>query len=259
MLQQLTDQHFEAFRRNKPVLLTHGHQHFLRSFNGAGGAQRHGPALNTELPGQGFQFLYRRQASTLEIFFIDCPAREVGLREAHAAHATAFHQAGLKIFTDDQLGRTAADINHQLTTALRLRMLNAHKNQARFFIAGDDLDRVGDHFFRAFKKLRRVGRLTQRMRPDDADAGRGEPLQTFSKQRQAVQPAGHRFFAQHRVFIKAIGQMHALFQASNDLHGAIDDTGDHHMKTVRTKVDRSEFLRPRGYFVYWHRLVGLFE
>ena len=154
---------------------------------------------------------------------------------------------------------TAADINHQLTTALRLRMLNAHKNQARFFIAGDDLDRVGDHFFRAFKKLCRVGRLTQRMRPDDTDAGRGEPLQTFSKQRQAVQPAGHRFFAQHRVFIKAIGQMHALFQASNDLHGAIDDTGDHHMKTVRTKVDRSEFLRPRGYFVYWHRLVGLFE
>ncbi|MCS5947201.1 hypothetical protein LNP25_32010 [Klebsiella variicola subsp. variicola] len=44
--------------------------------------------------------------------------------------------------------------------------------------------------------------------------------------------------------------MHALFQASNDLHGAIDDTGDHHMKTVRTKVDRSEFLRPRGYFVF---------
>ena len=138
-------------------------------------------------------------------------------------------------------------------------MLHAHKNQARFFITGDDLDRVGDHFFRAFKKLCRIGRLAQRMRPDDADAGRGEPLQAFGKQRQAVQPAGHGFFAQHRVFIEAIGQMYALFQASDDLHGAVDDTGDDHMKTVRTKVNRSELLRPRGVIVYWHRLVGLFE
>jgi hypothetical protein len=41
--------------------------------------------------------------------------------------------------------------------------------------------------------------------------------------------------------------MYALFQTTDDLHGAIDDTGDHHMKTVRTKVDRSEFLRSRGF------------
>ncbi len=39
--------------------------------------------------------------------------------------------------------------------------------------------------------------------------------------------------------------MYALFQASDDLHGAVDDTGDDHMKTVRTKVNRSELLRPR--------------
>jgi hypothetical protein len=36
------------------------------------------------------------------------------MREADAAHSTAFHQFGFKIFANDQFRRTAADINNQL-------------------------------------------------------------------------------------------------------------------------------------------------
>ena len=177
----------------------------MRCFDGARGAQRHVPSLNTKLPCQRFQLLHRRQARALEVFFIDNAAGEIGLREAYAAHASAFHQAGLEIFADHELSRTAADVDNQFTATLRLSMLNPHKNQTRFFVTGDYLDGVRDDFFRSFEKIRRVSRLAQGMRPDDTNAGRGEPLQTFSKQRQAVQPTCNRFFAQHRVFIQPIG------------------------------------------------------
>jgi len=111
-------------------------------------------------------------------------------------------------------------------------VLNAHKNQARLLVAGDDLNRVGDHFFGAFKKLCRVQRLAQRMRANDADAGRIEALQTFGKQRQAGKPALHRLFAQHVIAVQPVSQMHALLKATNDLHRAIHHTGNHHVETV---------------------------
>ena len=70
------------------------------------------------------------------------------------------------------------------------------------------------------------------MCPDDADAGGRKTLQAFGKQRQAIQPTGDRLFAEHGVFIQSIGQVNPLFQATDDLHGSVDDAGDHHMKTV---------------------------
>lgn len=139
-------------------------------FDTAGRAKRDVPALNTELPGQRFQFLRCGNAGTLEVFRIDCSARKIKLREADAAHTTAFHQFGFKIFANDQFGRTAADINNQLAAFFRLRMFNAHKNQARFFITRDDFDRVGNNLFCPFKKLRCVERTAQRVGPYNTHA-----------------------------------------------------------------------------------------
>ncbi|GEC68219.1 hypothetical protein RTE01_28540 [Raoultella terrigena] len=70
------------------------------------------------------------------------------------------------------------------------------------------------------------------MRANDADAGGRKALQAFGKQRQAAKPARDRLFAEHGVFIQTIGQMNPLFKAADDLHCPVDDTGDHHMKTV---------------------------
>jgi exopolyphosphatase/guanosine-5'-triphosphate,3'-diphosphate pyrophosphatase len=47
----------------------------------------------------GFQFLHRRQASALEIFFIDGPAGEVGLGETHAALETLAWQFRIQGWT----------------------------------------------------------------------------------------------------------------------------------------------------------------
>ncbi len=122
----------------------------MRRFDGARRAQRHVPALNAILPGEAFQFLYRCNARALEIFPVDGAAGEIKLGKTHAAHATAFHQLWFKIFTDHQFRGATADINHQLAAFFRLRVLNAHKNQACFFITGDDFNRVGDNLLGTF-------------------------------------------------------------------------------------------------------------
>jgi lipopolysaccharide biosynthesis regulator YciM len=84
-------------------------------------------------------------------------------------------------------------------------------------------------------------------------------LQAFCEQRQTRETALHSLFTQHIIAVEAIRQMYALFQTANDLHGAINNAGNHHMKTVRTQVDRSEFLRSCCLFIYRHRLVRLFK
>ena len=111
-------------------------------------------------------------------------------------------------------------------------MFHAHKNQARFFIARNDFNRVGDYLFRAFKKFCGVQCLAQRVRTDNAHACRIKALQAFGEQRQASQPALHCLFAQHVIAVQTISQVHALFQAADDLHCAVDHTRNDHMETV---------------------------
>lgn len=186
MLQHLFGQQGQAFRRDKTVFFTHRQQHFMRRLDGARRAQRHVPALNAVLPGQILQLLDRSHFGPLEVFTGNGAAGEVHLREADAAHATALHQARLKVFADHQLRRTTADVDHQLAPFFRLGMFNAHENQTRLLVSGDDLNRVGDHFFGPLEELRRVQRLAQRVGAHDANAGGREALQAFGKQRQAV-------------------------------------------------------------------------
>ena len=97
-----------------------------------------------------------RHAGALEVFPSDNAAWEIHLGKADAAHPTALDQFRLEIFTDHQFGRTAADVYHQLTAFLRLRMFHAHKNQSGFFVTGNNFDRVGDDLFCALEKIRGI-------------------------------------------------------------------------------------------------------
>ncbi|MNC71386.1 hypothetical protein D3C75_1223050 [compost metagenome] len=60
-------------------------------------------------------------------------------------------------------------------------MFHTHENQARFFITGNNLNRVGDNLLGTFEELFGVHCLTQTVRADDADVIGRETLQTFSK------------------------------------------------------------------------------
>nr|MBA2817167.1 hypothetical protein [Candidatus Pantoea persica] len=111
-------------------------------------------------------------------------------------------------------------------------MLDAHKDQACLFVAGDHFDRVGDHLGCALQKLFRIHHLTQGMGADDSDVAGVKALQTFGKQRQAAQSALYRLFAQAIFTVQAVSQMYTLFQATKHLRGAIDHASDDHMKAV---------------------------
>ncbi len=183
----------------------------MGGLDGARSAQRILPALNAVLPGQRFQLLRRRQPRAAEVVFADLAAREEQLGEADAAHAAAFRQQRLEVFADHQLGGAAADVDHQLAAFLRLSVLHAHEDQARFFLTGDDFDRVGDHFGGALEEHFGVHRLTQGVRPDDGDVIRREALQPFGKQGQAGQAALYRLFTEYVVAVQSVGEMHPLF------------------------------------------------
>ncbi|MNV43182.1 hypothetical protein D3C71_1348890 [compost metagenome] len=176
MFKHLFAQQLQTFRGDNPVFFAHRQQHFMRCFDAAGRTKRNVPALNAILPGEGFQLLHRCHFRALEVFSVYGAAREIHLRKADAAHTAAFNQLRLKVFANDQLGRTAADIDHQLAAFFRLSVFHAHENQSRFFVTRDYLNRIGDNFFRAFEKLRCVQRLAQRVRSDDAHAGRRKAL-----------------------------------------------------------------------------------
>ena len=138
------------------------------------------------LPRQRLQLLRRRQTRAAEIFAADLAVREVELGETDAAHAAALDQLRFEVLADHQFGRSAADVDHQLAAFFRLGMFDAHKNQARLFMAGNHLNRVGDHFCRAPQKLFRIHRLTQRVGADNGDVAGAEALQPLGKQRQAA-------------------------------------------------------------------------
>ena len=61
---------------------------------------------------------------------------------ANATHVQRFHQLRLDSAANDELGRTAADVDHQaLVIDRRQRVRRADVDQARLFAAADDLDR----------------------------------------------------------------------------------------------------------------------
>ncbi|MNZ90932.1 hypothetical protein D3C78_1099030 [compost metagenome] len=90
-------------------------------------------------------------------------------------------------------------------------MLHAHKDQTRFFLSGDDFNRVGDHFSCTFEKHFRVNGLTQGVSTDDGDVIRREALQPFGKQRQAGQSTFYCLFTEHIVAVQSIGEVDPLF------------------------------------------------
>ena len=142
--------------------------------------------------------------------FADLAAREEQLGEADAAHAAAFRQQRLEVFADHQLGGSAADVDHQLAAFLRLSVLHAHEDQARFFLTGDDFDRVGDHFGGALEEHFGVHRLTQGVRPDDGDVIRRKPC-SRSANRASRRAALYRLFTEYVVAVQSVGEMHPLF------------------------------------------------
>src|ERR671912_1276493 len=83
----------------------------------------------------------------LEALLTELAVGEVGAADADAADVQAFEMLRLMAFADDQLRATATDVDDEIGTARRVRMVrDAEIYQARFFDAGDDLDGMTERF-----------------------------------------------------------------------------------------------------------------
>jgi len=83
----------------------------------------------------------RRQLRLLEILFAEPAFRKEFQAIAHAAHVQAFHLDRLDALADDELGRAAADIDHQAFMRCHGQTVaDADENHACFFTSRNDLD-----------------------------------------------------------------------------------------------------------------------
>jgi hypothetical protein len=93
----------------------------------------------------GLQLAPRRQLRFLEGTLVDTAVGKKAQAEADAAHVERLQPDRFDVLADDELGRAAADIHHQLAR-LRIgqRMRHAEIDQARFLAPGDHLDREAE-------------------------------------------------------------------------------------------------------------------
>jgi hypothetical protein len=106
---------------------------------------------------------------SLEGVGADVAALEVAGALRVGAGAEGFDHADAVALPRDQLGRAAADVDHQAPfLAVAERARHAHVDQAPFFLAGDDLDRIADRLFQARQDLLGIARHPQGVGGDHA-------------------------------------------------------------------------------------------
>jgi hypothetical protein len=119
----------------------------------------------------------------------DLAVAEVALGEADAAHLQAFAQQRLEALADDELGAAAADVGDQaLAGGVGEGVGNAQVDQARFFTAGDDLDRVAENGFGARMNSLRLRASRRALVPTMRTAPAGMPLISWAKRLRQSRP-----------------------------------------------------------------------
>ena len=132
--------------------------------------------------GDRTQDFARRIFSKFEVVFREVTIGEVAFQPGNAAHRQAKKRGGLRAGSGDQFGTGPADIDHQALVFTAGGMRYALINQARFFLAANDLHRAAENISGFSQKLIGINRQTQRCGRDDADLRRGDILQALGEQ-----------------------------------------------------------------------------
>ena len=138
---------------------------------------------------------------------------------------------------EDQLGRAAADVDHQPRHLGRLQVRHAGVDQPRFLAAGDDLDREAQRRLRAQQEGVAVARLAQRLRGHRAHLGRREAGQPRGKAAQAGQAALHGVFGQQALGVEPGAQAHGLLQVVDAAVAAVLQLAQFQPEAVGAHVD----------------------
>jgi len=103
------------------------------------------PALGVVQRRGVFEARARGRDGGVEVVRRDAAIREIGQRLRLGADAEGFNEPDVAPGAGDDFGRAAADVDDQAALVVTLdRACHAHVDQAPFFLARDDVDRVPD-------------------------------------------------------------------------------------------------------------------
>jgi len=165
------------------------------------------------------------------------------LHVAHAAHVERLGELRLQAGADDELGRAAADVEHQAPLVFRQRrgrqrVRHAEVDQARFLAARDHLDREAERGARLAQELRRVLRHAQRVGADHPHRLAREAAQPLGELGERLERRRLRGAVDALVRGEAAAQPHHLAHGVERIDLAVDDTPDLQVEAVGAEVDR---------------------
>src|SRR3990172_6469595 len=189
-LDQRCAQPVETVRRDSRIRVAIQLQDLGQRARGARRRHRLFPVAGGEARNNGLQLAARGKLSLLHRVFRYLAVRKVFEAVAHAAHVNAFELERFERAADDELGRTAADVDYQaLVLGHRQAVRHAEVDQARFLAPRYHLDRTSQCRFGLFQEPRGILRDGQRIGADRAPRVRVEAAQPFAEALQAFERA----------------------------------------------------------------------
>ena len=157
---------------------------------GARGARTPRATASVEVPGDGLDLGARVRLGRAKRGRGERAVGEEALRHADAADLERLQPLGLHAAADDELGRAAADVDHEPRRGRRRQHVgDAEVDQPRFLVAADDVDRKAEGGLGARQELVRVGGDAKRVGRHGPHRARVQAAQPFGEAREARERA----------------------------------------------------------------------
>ncbi len=191
----------------------------------------------------GLEFEPDRRARALEALLGDLAVVETDGAQAHAAHRQAFEQQGIESLADHDLGRSAADVDHQpLVRAHGTGVHDAGVDQPRLFQPGDDFDGMTERGAGAFQEPALALGAAQGIGADHPHAVGMHGAQPLAEALETAQCALRRGIVQPPAVAQARGQAHHFAQSIQNDELAVRMTRHDHVKAVGAQIDGGEHV-----------------
>src|SRR5690606_876450 len=164
---------------------------------------------------------------------------------AHTAHEERGHVQRPELLADDHFRRTATNVDHQAPVGRRRQLVgDAGKDEARFFLAGDDLYRETQRLFEANQHFLRIGCDPQGIGGNGAHAIGMEAFDALAKALERRDRALNGVFVEYVVGVEAGGEANVLLESVDgvDLGRPVeqDDPSYRKPEAVRPQIDSGE-------------------
>ena len=199
------------------------------------------PMLGAELAGDRLDFRTRVRFCRCKRVGAQRAVRKEPLRHADAAELQRLQALGRHPAADDELGRAAADVDDEPRLGRRRQFVrDAEIDEARLFVAADDVDREAECGFGLRQEFRRILRDAERVGRDRAHGGRMQSRQPLAKALEACERRAPRGQRQVAFLVDARAEADRLAPRVEAEDLVAFHTADLEAKAVRAQIDDRE-------------------